>query len=58
METLIGGFLAIVIIVIAGDVFGSFGSRLLVRPGITAPEWAQPLISAWEQRAGVSDVGY
>ena len=48
--------LSFVIVVIAGDVFGSFGSRLLVRPGIRPPAWAEPLIDKWEQRAGVDDV--
>jgi hypothetical protein len=56
METLVSALLSFVIIVIAGDVFGSFGSRLLVRPGTRPPAWAEPLLTKWEQREGVDDV--
>lgn len=52
METLMSALLAFVVIVIAGDVFGSFGSRLLVRPGTQPPAWAEPLLDLWEQRGG------
>lgn len=50
METLLSALLSFVILVVAGDVFGSFGSRLLVRPGTQPPAWAEPLLNRWEQR--------
>jgi hypothetical protein len=51
-------FVALAVVVIVGDVFGSFASRLVIRPGIDPPVWAAPLISKWAQRMGVDDEFY
>jgi len=48
--------IAFVVIVIIGDVFGSFGARLLTRPGVDPPVWAAPLIRKWEQLLEADDV--
>lgn len=56
METLMSALIAFVVIVIIGDVFGSFGARLLTRPGVDPPVWAAPLIRKWEQLLEADDV--